>query len=308
MKIAFCRLCPFSHWFLSISHCLALLFLAFPVAHAEETEPYSSVLMFINPDGTNLRPFISFGRDKCGSPQWSPDGKQIAYDTWKEGGTFEDAVIEIVDVQNLNKRSLGKGAMPSWSPDGKQIVCHTYDTPQREIVVMDTEGNVRDEIMGHWGSPRWSPVGNRIITANNNFMGGLSVFDVASRKEKVIAQGNRAWQGLSISPDGRSVFFGGISGGVFLATLNDDATSATTKQIASTGNAYHSCWSPDGKKVVFNWQPAPELIPQLYLYDVDENRPLQPFPGQDTTRDNRDPAWSPDGKTIVFVSSGVGLP
>lgn len=258
-------------------------------------------MMFIDPDGTNLRRFHSLEDRYCGSPQWSPDGKDIAYDAWEAGETFEDAVIEIVHVENLTTKRLGKGAMPSWSPDGTQIVCHTYDTPSTTIVVMDLDGDGREQIMDHWGSPRWSPVGNRIISAN--FRGGLSVFDLVSGKEWGVALGHSAWQGLSISPNGLNVCFGASDGGVVLATLNQDATSATIRFLAETGQSYQSSWSPDSKRVVFNWRPKPEAIPQLYLYDIEQDKVPRLLPGQESTRDNREPSWSPDGKTILYVSS-----
>lgn len=192
--------------------------------------------------------------------------------------------------------------MPSWSPDGKQIVCHTYDSPQ-SIVVMDVEGEGRETIMSHWGSPRWSPVGNRIVSALAT--GGISIFDLATGKDIVVAPGHQLWQGQSISPDGKMIFFGERSGGVALATLNDDATAATVRPIARGGLSYHSGWSKDGKTVVFNWLPTPSAPQHLYLFDVDSQDPPRLLPGQDPAYDNRDVSWSPDGKTIIFVSTKV---
>jgi Tol biopolymer transport system component len=259
-----------------------------------------SRMMLINPDGTGLRELEAFSDRNVGSPQFSPDGKLIAYDTWTKG--FETTTIEVAALDGTIKRKLGKGAMPSWSPDGTQLVFHTYESPQT-IVVMDLEGEGRETIMPHWGSPRWSPVGNRIISAMSS--GGISIFDLSTGKEWVVAPNHRLWQGQSISPDGTRICFGNSNGGVFLATLNKDATKATVRPIMREGESYHSTWSPDGKTVVFNFRPKPGAIPQLYLCDVDSGKAPRPFPGQDPKSDNRDVHWSRDGKTLVFISVEV---
>jgi Tol biopolymer transport system component len=279
---------------------LALLVGARAAADEPSVKPPNR-LVLINPDGTNLRELKAFADRNVGSPQWSPDGKWLAYDTWT--ADFSDTQIEIAGLDGTVKRRLGMGAMPSWSPDGMQIVCHTYESPQT-IVVMDVEGNGRETIMRHWGSPRWSPVGNRIISPLPS--GGVSVFDVATGEEWVVARDHNAWQGLSISPDGKQFVFGERGGGgASIATFNDDASKVVCKWIVREGESYHSSWSPDGKTVVLHWRRTPAEPEQLYLYAVGADRPPQRLKGQGADCNNRDPSWSPDGKSILFVSTKV---
>ena len=119
----------------------------------------------------------------CGSPDWSPDGKLIAYDTWRVGQTFSDSKVAVIRSDGSQLRLLGPGAMPSWSPDGTHLVCHTYESPQT-VIVMNADGSGRETIVNHWGSPRWSPRGNRIATIGADR--GIALFDLATGKERSI--------------------------------------------------------------------------------------------------------------------------
>jgi Tol biopolymer transport system component len=268
---------------------------------AESSAEPALQMMLINSDGTGLRQLASFDGRGVGSPQFSPDGKWIAYDTWTDDD-FVTTTIEIMSLDGKGTRQVGRGAMPSWSPDGTQIVCHTYDSPQT-IVVMDVDGGGRETVMQHWGSPRWSPVGNRIVSATPR--GGIAIFDLTTGKEWIVAPNHSLHQGLSIYPDGRKICFGDASGGVALATLTADEKKATVRWILRDGQTYNTSWSPDGRQVIFNLRPRPGAIDQMYLWNVDSDEKPRRLPGQSLARDNHDMHWSPDGKTIVFMSVRV---
>jgi Tol biopolymer transport system component len=144
-------------------------------------------------------------------------------------------------------------------------------------------------------------VGNRIISPLTS--GGISIFDLATGKERLVARDHNSLQGLSISPNGRQFCFGeSQGGGISIATLNADATKVECMWIVREGESYHSSWSPDGKTIVFNWRPTPDATEQLYLYAVDAAEPPRRLSGQDAPSNNRDPSWSPDGKSILFIS------
>ena len=118
----------------------------------------------------------------CGSPDWSPDGTLIAYDTWRIGQTWSESKVAVIRADGTDRRLLGDGAMPSWSPDGTHLVYSPY-SPQG-IVVMAADGRGREMIAYHWGSPRWSPRGNRIATCLD---GNIGLFDLTTGRESTTA-------------------------------------------------------------------------------------------------------------------------
>lgn len=256
----------------------------------------------INADGGGLRRFVDTPGYTCGSPDWSPDGKMVAYDTWKAGHPLNESQIAVIGADGKGRRLLGPGAMPSWSPDGKQIVCHTYATgyDSDHIVVMNADGSGREEILNHWGSPRWSPRRHRIASILNNDIG---LFDLATGREVRILRGPYApRQGFAISPDGSRFCFGDSTNGIAVATLDESTMSTSVQRLATSGSCHCVSWAPDGKRVVAGWQPARAKFAQLYVFPIDAVAAPYPIAGQDTSRNNYNPDWSPDGKTIVFAA------
>jgi len=263
----------------------------------------------INPDGTGLARFAETSGYSCGSPDWSPDGKLVAYDTWKNEESYGKSQVAVIKADGTDIRLLGPGAMPNWSPDGKQLVCHVYSRPTT-IVVMNPDGSGREAIINHFGSPRWSPNGNRIATILRD---GIALHDLATGTERAIFSGHSVQHGFSVSPDGLRFCFGDhvsrvyqapgqvTGGGLFVATLDERSMNANVRQLLKQGEIDHTSWSPDGKRVVFCWHPE-NKNGQLYIMNVDSDDPPQRLEGQDPDRHNTNADWSPDGKTIIFAS------
>jgi Tol biopolymer transport system component len=260
-------------------------------------------LLKINVDGTGLQPITRSPDRAFGSPDFSPDGKLIACDTWRIGQGYENSKVLVMRVDGSQMREVGAGAMPSWSPDGTQLVCHTYENPQT-IVTMNADGTGRETILDHWGSPRWSPKGNRIASIGESRT--IALFDLTTGKERAIFHGPYSlWQGFSISPDGLRFCFGDSRGGVGVATLDEPSMQASVRWLVRNGVSYNSSWAPDGRRIVFSWLRPNSKVFQLYLVDVDANAQPVRLPGQDPARDNTDCDWSPDGNTIIFSSAAA---
>jgi TolB protein len=276
---------------------------------AEIAPPYE--LWKINADGSGLTPFADTPGYTCGSPEWSPDGTLVAFDTWRVEVTYSDSQIAIIRADGSGLRLLGPGAMPSWSPDGTQLVFHTYDNPQ-SICVMNADGSGREKILDHWGSPRWSPRGNRIASLSPDRQ--ILLFDLITGKERTILPGRYAGSyhyvaqiGFGFSPDGLYISFGD-DGGLFVLTLDEQTSKTGIGWLVRGGIARHCSWSPEGDQIVFAWKKSKADLEQIYMIDVDSPAPPTWLAGQDPKRNNACPAWSPDGETIVFASQSVPEP
>ncbi len=258
-------------------------------------------LFRINLDGTGLEQISKPVEKFCGSPDWSPDGEWIAYDTWPKEGNYAETKVCLVRSNGGDSIVLGRGAMPSWSPDGTQLVCHTYDSPPTSIV-MNADGSGREIVLNHWGSPRWSPKFDRIASINNR-LPAIHLLDLRTGVERVIfSDGPYANLGFSISPSGLQFCFGTTEDGVAIVTLDEESQEKDVQWLVKTGYTSTTSWSPDGKKVIYQWGKTSNDTAQLYVKDLTSDEPPQRLPWQDPQRTYASADWSPDGKSIVFCS------
>ena len=83
-------------------------------------------------DGSNPRQLTRRG---AGAPSWSPDGTQIAFDSYHDGS----GNIYVMDADGNNLRRLASykkasARFPSWSPDGTQIAFESDRDGNMEIL------------------------------------------------------------------------------------------------------------------------------------------------------------------------------
>lgn len=117
------------------------------------------------------------GDFSANDPQWSPDGKQMAFVTTPtpkaDDGTLSD--IWIVDVASGQTRKLtgndGPDGSPRWSPDGNRIAYLSRDLKNAEVgqlrmTVVGIDGGTPRSLAAGFeyqpGAPRWSTDGSTI--------------------------------------------------------------------------------------------------------------------------------------------------
>lgn len=264
-----------------------------PVCAQAPSEWFASAwqLWRIDADGTDLAPLDVTPNVRCGSPDWSPDGQQIAYDVLGEsGGGYRTAVV---NVDGSGRRFVARGSIPTWSPDGELIACQAAG-----ILIVNADGSGPEKLLASAHSLRWLPDGRGIAAGIGP---QLLVFELESGTQRLLFTAPQAIShGFGISSDGRRYAFGTLTGGLYVATLDDHDKLRSMKNVVPSGTVYHVSWAPDNKRVVFAWRPAPGDLTQLYTIDVDASDPPALLPGIDTSHQNVNPDWSPDGRTIVF--------
>ena len=144
-------------------------------------------------DGSDARQ-LTFPPDDVELPQWSPDGKQIAYMASRLGRPWR---IYILDIETGKTREASESndsqGAPTWSPDGKFISYGGVDCEEAHSCAIHriniTTGKVQTlpDSEGLF-SARWSPDG-RFIAALHLEQHRLMLFDVKSEKWRQLAEG-----------------------------------------------------------------------------------------------------------------------
>lgn len=99
-------------------------------------------------------------------PDWSPDGRRIAFTYNNRSGTTGTPKIGIHTVRSGRTELLRQGyANPSWSPDGRVIAAERTTGTGRDIVILDPDNGTEIARLTNDGdsfAPRFSPNGDQI--------------------------------------------------------------------------------------------------------------------------------------------------
>jgi len=139
---------------------------------------YSDSSLFVmNADGTGIQQLMNVpGADF--DPDWSPDGKQIAFTSIRDG----NKQIYVLDMDSLAVTRLTnldvniENSQPSWSPDGKKIAYLVKRVGTYQIWVMSNTGKDNVQI-AHSGQalwdylPAWSSDGKVILFSERHTSG-----------------------------------------------------------------------------------------------------------------------------------------
>jgi Tol biopolymer transport system component len=125
----------------------------------------------MNADGSNIRRLTAFAIDAT-DPHWSPDGKRLLFNTYKEPARGQSANVFTMRADGTHRVELTRyagGAVQAfadgWSPDGTQIVFRrlTYSGTHSEVggyyifnmhskrIRRLTHVLIRDDALSAWG-------------------------------------------------------------------------------------------------------------------------------------------------------------
>jgi len=266
--------------------------------------------------GSQPRELTQTGHDT--RPQWSPDGKSVAFLSSRDG----TPQIYVIPAQGGNAKkitSLSTGAdNEKWSPDGRWIAFTSNVFPDCED---DACNRVRDEaaekskgkarvydhlLYRHW--VHWSD-GKRshlfLIGAN----GGMPR-DLTPHADYDVPPDERGdANDFAFSPDSKEICFTAVTDRPEAITTNGDLFLVPTsggepKRITSNpGFDGHPAYSPDGRFIAYHSQKTPEYESdrwRLMLYDHAGETHMEVPKSFDRSVDEI--VWSPDSKDIYFTA------
>ncbi|MBX3080791.1 MAG: PD40 domain-containing protein [Anaerolineae bacterium] len=196
-------------------------------------------------------------------PIWSPDGKQIAFVSERDG----NSEIYVMNSDGTTQRNLTMNKAddytPSWSADGQSIVfASTRGGSNLNLYIVPTIGGTAKKLL------------------DNSF----------------VLAGNPAW-----SPNGSAIVFAAMKKGfVHTELFTVDPTGSNVKQVTnlSTQDFLFPQWSPNGLFVASQFRSANEKDlpePKVIVVRLDNNQ-------QQVVYSGIFPTWAPNEEYLAFGS------
>jgi YVTN family beta-propeller protein len=243
-------------------------------------------------------------RDYNGEFTWRPDGKRLAYASYRSGKRDIYTIDPLGENEvNLTNSSTVDDGDPAWSPDGSKIAW----SRDYNIWVMNADGSNQHPLTSGlfaW-TPQWSPDGQWLsFTGYVSSTSRETIFLVpAAGGTPIDLINDPAHDSFepTWSPTGDEIAFVSNRDTPISGTYQSEIYKVNLHTLAQTrlthdGSAGSPAWSPDGAHIAFLGALS------LYVMDPDGGH-LQALP----TPTGYPPriAWSPDGRRIAGQSGGT---
>lgn len=247
---------------------------------------------------------LTFDRDPVsywsdGAPQWSPDGRWIAYTDKGHVWVLPSAGGK---PEKVTKMLTGAGS-PRWLPDSEGMIISIGLEERGYLVLTDRSGKsyrLLTDGVGHDYRPNIAPDGVNVVYVHQP----LDDFNRSDIRLLNIETGDmRELTGTpnlhdadpKWSPDGKIVAFLSERPG-YVQIFLIDVESGEERQLTDIQHdLYEHSWSPDGTKIVAvrNNLGGHELV--LVSPETGEITDIRALDGVHSR-----PQWLPDGKTVTF--------
>jgi TolB protein len=214
----------------------------------------------MKPDGTGETALTGPPRESF-DPAWSPDGKQIVFESDRD--TFGRSQLYLMDADGKNQRLLlgqitaANERFPKWSPNGSKIAFEFSTGKRSELSLVNPDGTGLKPLdlgPGENSDPAWSPDGKRLaFTSDRGGKKHIWVVDVTGKGLRRLTNASAPDRTPAWSPDGQLIVFerdfSPTKAKLFL--MNADGT-AQRRLTNIAEEEFHPAWSPDGTRIVFS--------------------------------------------------------
>ncbi len=249
-------------------------------------------LMVADSDGYNPQTIVRSAEPLL-SPDWSPDGRKLAYVSFERGNSS----IYVQDIATGGRELVasfrGINSAPSFSPDGRKLAMALSRSGNPEIYVMDLGSKQLTQLTNHFGidtEPTWSADGNTIYFTSDRG-GRPQIYQVAASggsASRVSFQGNYNAK-ASVSFDGNKIAVAQGAGNSYKIAVMDRSLGSPRWNTVSMGNLDESpSFAPNAGMILYAAREGGRGV--LYAVSTD---------GQVRQRlvladgDVREPSWGP---------------
>jgi TolB protein len=227
-------------------------------------------------------------------PAWSPDGKALAYVSYRQGAP--DIYLAFIYEGKSTNLTNGKGTQafaPAWSPDGKRIAYASNRGGNMEIWVCNADGTGAHRLTSSPGgsdtAPVFSPTGQEIaFTSSRGGTPQIYLMDTEGlnvRRLTTVGSYNDAPAWNPAYPE--IAYTSRIESGFEVAVV-DLATHQVRQITEGRGSCEYPAWAPNGRHLVFSCSRGG--LWQITVSDRDGRivQTVAAGPGS-----NSQPDWSP---------------
>lgn len=273
----------------------------------------------VNTDGSDLAAVTDDDADDR-APAWSPDAREIASVSDREGGSYQ-VFVSAWNGAYTRVMTISEGIKdePRWSTDGKEI---TFISSGR-VFRAKRHGGREEQLLPPLFMPEeekivsgadlpyvyasWSPNGRTLLFLQDTGLGRAAAVIEASDLGagagfQPFVLGTARSLDVAWSPDGQRVALAFMNrkgeNGLYVMDLQAVEGRDLFVTKGDGRGAARPVWSPDGTQIAFEmWNTedsAPTECLGIYVINSSGGEPKPAVNG-----DSREPCWSPDGKQIA---------
>ncbi len=207
-------------------------------------------------DGANQRR-VTVNRTLNITPVWSPDGRAIAYTSYRRG--FPDVFVSFIYQGKLERPANGTDRihnfLPAWSPDGARLAFTSNRDGNSEIYVANADGSGLRRLTNHPAidsTPTWSPTAQQLAFTSDR-SGSPQIYivgvdGVGLRRITAESYCDRAtW---SVAPF-NEIAYTCRSGGGYDIKVYDVATGTSRQITFGEGSNESPAFAPNGRHLAF---------------------------------------------------------
>jgi TolB protein len=240
-------------------------------------------------DGANPRR-ITINRTLNVFPNWSPDGRSIAYTSYRSGAP--DILISNIYAGTMEQptKGVGQNWLPVFSPDGSRIAFVSNRDGNSEIYVCNRDGSNLTRLTNNpaiESTPTWSPSGTQIaFTSERTGTPQIYVINADGSGMRRISSESYADRATWSPPPYNEIAFTARTGPGFDIKILNIGTGETRQITFGEGSNESPAWAPNGRHLAFMSTRAGRS--QIFIVDKDGRNLRQ------ITRDgnNTTPHWS----------------